>query len=284
MEKRREGGFTLAELLVVVAIIGVLVAVSIPIFTGQLNNARIATDQANVRAAKVAAIAEYLNSGATGEVKYYYDAASGTVKDSKENIKGYGKSTSTDTGAEGSPVADGKASLVQVIVGAGADTPYTAHWVHIDGSSTGGSTSGDNDGGSGDNSGSGNTVEQIINNASIDTWPMWVNGGSSNFSITAGKIYSYNGEHYVSKVTQTNLTSNEHNKLLPDSQSCSQWTVKIDAGTVYTSADYSQHADQLKAGDIYKADDGTLYVVTVDTSWKQPSPLENMNNWVKILQ
>lgn len=50
MEKNRYG-FTLAELLVVVAIIGVLVGVSIPIFAGQLEKAREATDIANVRSA-----------------------------------------------------------------------------------------------------------------------------------------------------------------------------------------------------------------------------------------
>jgi len=44
-------GFTLAELLIVVAIIGVLVAISIPIFSNQLRKARLATNQANARAA-----------------------------------------------------------------------------------------------------------------------------------------------------------------------------------------------------------------------------------------
>lgn len=44
-------GFTLAELLVVVAIIAVLVAISIPIFSSQLEKARQATDLANIRAA-----------------------------------------------------------------------------------------------------------------------------------------------------------------------------------------------------------------------------------------
>lgn len=47
---RKQSGFTLGELLVVVAIIGVLVAVSIPIFTGQLEKAKSATCQANRRA------------------------------------------------------------------------------------------------------------------------------------------------------------------------------------------------------------------------------------------
>ena len=49
--RKNEKGFTLAELLIVVAIIGVLVAISIPIFTSQLEKAREATDLANIRSA-----------------------------------------------------------------------------------------------------------------------------------------------------------------------------------------------------------------------------------------
>ncbi len=48
---RNKKGFTLAELMVVVAIIGVLVAVSVPIFNSQLEKSREATDLANVRSA-----------------------------------------------------------------------------------------------------------------------------------------------------------------------------------------------------------------------------------------
>lgn len=46
---KKKAGFTLSELLIVVAIIGVLVAISIPIFTQQLHKAEVATDWANVR-------------------------------------------------------------------------------------------------------------------------------------------------------------------------------------------------------------------------------------------
>ena len=55
--KKNQHGFTLAELLVVIAIVGILVAISIPIFTAQRKKAVIAANQANVRAAKAAAVA-----------------------------------------------------------------------------------------------------------------------------------------------------------------------------------------------------------------------------------
>lgn len=48
--KKNTKGFTLAELLIVVTIIAVLVAISIPVFTSQLHKARVAADWANVRA------------------------------------------------------------------------------------------------------------------------------------------------------------------------------------------------------------------------------------------
>lgn len=49
--KKENNGFTLAELLIVVAMIGVLVAISIPIFAEQLEKSRESTDFANVRGA-----------------------------------------------------------------------------------------------------------------------------------------------------------------------------------------------------------------------------------------
>ena len=49
MKKVNQKGFTLAELLIVVAILAVLVAVAIPVFTEQLEKARESTDAANIR-------------------------------------------------------------------------------------------------------------------------------------------------------------------------------------------------------------------------------------------
>lgn len=61
-KKMNKKGFTLAELLIVVAIIAVLVAISIPIFTTQLEKAREATDASNIRAAYAEIMVEILNN------------------------------------------------------------------------------------------------------------------------------------------------------------------------------------------------------------------------------
>ena len=65
MKKTNKKGFTLAELLVVVAIIAVLVAIAIPIFTSQLEKSREAVDAANIRAA----YAEVVSNKISGEEK-----------------------------------------------------------------------------------------------------------------------------------------------------------------------------------------------------------------------
>lgn len=62
LKKRNKKGFTLAELLIVVAIIAVLVAIAIPVFTTQLEKSREATDTANVRSAYADVMASYLTN------------------------------------------------------------------------------------------------------------------------------------------------------------------------------------------------------------------------------
>ena len=81
-------GFTLMEMMIVVAIIVVLVAISIPTFTGSLNKAHSATDAANLRAAKSLAINSKLSGDTTRIGKFYdYDTADVTTQGSAD--KGY---------------------------------------------------------------------------------------------------------------------------------------------------------------------------------------------------
>ena len=55
-------GFTLMEMLIVVAIIAILVAIAIPTFNNSLNKARVATDAANIRAAYAEVMVKYLDN------------------------------------------------------------------------------------------------------------------------------------------------------------------------------------------------------------------------------
>lgn len=57
-------GFTLMEMLIVVAIIAILVAIAIPTFTSQLEKAREAADIANIRSAYSEAMVKFLDNNA----------------------------------------------------------------------------------------------------------------------------------------------------------------------------------------------------------------------------
>ena len=81
--KKNEKGFTLMEMLIVVAIIAVLVAIAIPTFTSSLNKARVATDAANIRAGYASVMLNILQDETAGNVTAtttYWLMADGSVK------------------------------------------------------------------------------------------------------------------------------------------------------------------------------------------------------------
>ena len=77
--KKNNKGFTLAELLIVVAIIAVLVAIAIPIFTSQLEKSRDATSVANLRSAYAEAQVAVLNGESSANATWDKDAKTVTV-------------------------------------------------------------------------------------------------------------------------------------------------------------------------------------------------------------
>lgn len=85
---RIKKGFTLAELLITVAIIAVLVAISIPIFSTHLENAREAVDISTMRSCRSVITAEYISGDIeAGEHReYYYDGDTLTYAIPKHGI------------------------------------------------------------------------------------------------------------------------------------------------------------------------------------------------------
>lgn len=87
---KKEGGFTLIEMLIVVAIIAILVAVSIPLVNSALDKAQKATDAANERAAKASAAILVFDNQLT-DTAMYYDIEAGEIVTMPANPKTYGK-------------------------------------------------------------------------------------------------------------------------------------------------------------------------------------------------
>ena len=71
--KKNKKGFTLMEMLIVVAVIAVLVAIAIPVLSNNLHKARVAADWANVRALYANLQADYMMTGEL--VKEYAEAS-----------------------------------------------------------------------------------------------------------------------------------------------------------------------------------------------------------------
>ncbi len=70
MKKMNKKGFTLAELLIVVAIIAVLVAIAIPVFSSQLEKSKEAADEANIRAYYATVVADMLTNNTAYPTNY----------------------------------------------------------------------------------------------------------------------------------------------------------------------------------------------------------------------
>ena len=116
--KRKNQGFTLAELLIVIAIVAVLTAISIPIYFKQLERSKQAVDLANMRSAYAAATIKWMTYGDGKEAIYYFNGVD--VVETNDGLRGYGKSSvdasefskNLQFSASGIPNRNGNASYI----------------------------------------------------------------------------------------------------------------------------------------------------------------------------
>ncbi len=134
---RNKKGFTLVEMLIVVAIIAILVAVSVPLVGTALDKARETTDNANLRAAKAEALIMYMNdqtdATSTIDTGYWYDINDGMfyAADAAGHTKpsGAGNGYNQSTTATGLPAnAKAKGAIIIVKIAAGTASPVTVEW------------------------------------------------------------------------------------------------------------------------------------------------------------
>ena len=106
-------GFTLMEMLIVVAIIAVLVAIAIPTFTKSLNDARVATDKANIRAGYASVMADILTkkfeAETTDRTATYYLKKDGSVTETEAegDYRTFGHNRGNDTEIAGINITQG---------------------------------------------------------------------------------------------------------------------------------------------------------------------------------
>lgn len=269
---RKDKGFTLAELLIVVAIIGVLVAISIPIFTGQLEKSREAVDAANIRSQYAEVISDALLDGTSVNGKEKYGAVK--LKQKQDTWKNTELATnlhSVYAQVKGTPVANGTAWVEYNNSTGQAILHYEGGTGNTTGGSTGGESSGEGSGTTGGNttggsgstggntSGSGTgsagggttggtgTGTNTGSNTSVTFPKFTINhvipfavDSSTGITVTRGNVYSYNGRYYVCIAdfnAPAGWKSYDYEKITPDGN---KWPYieLVNSATVLTNADF----------------------------------------------
>lgn len=212
--RRKNSGFTLAELLIVVAIIAVLVAIAIPIFSSQLECSRESVDLANVRSAYGAVMTAAISGDSDGrQADGTYQAV---VSPLEQKVDGWTTDiTDLSIGGVksadwiGSPKAGGSCTIsVDPVTGAA-----TINW-NGGGNSSGGGGEGGESGGEGGEGGNGSTTPEEAaeaNQAVIDSVSSIVNNLVNN---TPGTANSTKATVEVTVNGDATITvSNSHNTL-----------------------------------------------------------------------
>ena len=287
MLKKKNKGFTLAELLIVVAVIAILVAISLPLFSSQIAKANLQADQTHVSAAKASAVAEYLDTNSHDTITYYFDAGIAMAnKNNSEGIAGYGKSTKEpykkQTGADvGVPVSeDGSRNIIQVIVGNNG-TVMSTSWVPVGTNS--------NSQGGGSISPTPSAAPEPTPNLDVSKWAEANNRGdwptrTHPGSIVRGNIYKYNEKYYVAAKDATYSVYWEEDPSVVNAGIF----IDTDNPTIITKSDtnyfYVENGKNKiksqKEGDLFVYEDGSVYICRITAA---PNPeTKGDDNWIRI--
>ncbi|MDY2854886.1 MAG: type II secretion system protein [Oliverpabstia sp.] len=305
--KRSKKGFTLAELLIVVAIIGVLVAISIPIFSGQLEKAREATDAANIRSQYAEVLTDAICDGGSVNGQTAYGAVKLRQQNNGWQTSGTEKSLhSVFSEVIGSPVAGGMAWVEYD----GNNDKTILHYDGSDstggsgGSTTGGSTAGSNGGsttgdnistGSGGSTGTDTTAsgdDKILKACANKTWTLLDVSSDSEATQTTtlqrGDLFTYKHKLYVA-VAGKSYTENKWYKDNPDNANNARNLVCIDNSQIISKADekdvpgWNARKIYMKYGDIYKTEAGVYYFYNGDPCYQDcPEGSNYSDPWVKL--
>lgn len=292
-DRNKRKGFTLAELLVVVAIIAVLVAIAIPIFTSQLEKSREATDAANIRSQYAQVMTDAITDGGNVNGKDVYGAID--LKQKKDdwqdetlgnNLHGlFQEIVGVYPKVGGTAWVEYKASESKVILhyeGEGSNS----------GSSSGGSTGGSGSGGT--SGGNGNSTSFNGSGITIDNVNVLDPDIQKGYSVSSGSVYSYKGNYYVCIADRTvgaNWQEYDFINSLPNGnnwpyiQLSNNPTVVTDSNLIRDQYNNIPYFTNLAVGTIYKDANGHLYILKndcMDGSWIH-LPSSN-GNWQLIIQ
>ena len=290
-------GFTLAELLIVVAIIGVLVAIAIPIFTGQLERSREAVDLSDVRSA----YAEVMMAVITGDTTAKY------TKDDKQTIWNNGNYSITVAPLK--QQKDGWQTPLPIIIGGVSSGAGEPQWVGnpgtkgscvityhpAEGSSSeyvsfvwSGGTSGDNG-----NNEPGETpgTDPSTPGENLNTWPQRPASDDSkgyNITVKKGQVVFYEDAYYICVTDTYTALFNQWRYETPDLLDTYKSFCKIGTKKHYPSEiDYEHYSTpcvvDLGRGDLFYADNGAVYVYPGGgTCPYQTAPTIDPSQWVLV--
>lgn len=299
MDKKfnNQKGFTLAELLIVVAIIAVLVAIGIPVFAGQLEKSREAVDLSDIRSA----YSEVMMAAITGDTSAVYTkdpnqtiykengVYSITVSPLKQKQDGWQTASNLTIGGvssnSGEPYWIGVPTSEGTCIVAYHESEEYVSFEWSGTSSEGGNSNGNGEnnsnGGNGETgenggivNGSGSSVGEIISSA--EPIPILPKTGS----IEKGYVYSFKGITYVA-LTNLVIMNKDRNET-PENSPWGYLELRSDA-TVLTKQDITDgKLLDLKMGMIFKYEDGRNYIRKSDSTHGQEPDLDS-ENWQEII-